>query len=170
MTKSKRQSSYDSDEYATDDEVPTLWQVVNPIPVEYETPECKPWIDMCAAVDKQGDFHPLLDFLKTLAPPEAIPFVQDLFERHNVKGFSGRSDRTPLYALSGKMKVLYLAKEEAKHLVSGGMKVDDAIKQVAQQYAKHFPRHKITEAAIKLAYKDRHRHLHEELKKVKSAR
>jgi hypothetical protein len=145
-----------------DDQGVTLFNCYNLLD-EFENSECKPWIEMCAAVDKQDNFQPFLDLLQSRGAPPAkiMPFLNDLFARHKLlKAETQRRSSIPLYRLSGKEALLLRACEEVKDLVTGGrvdddvepppyavrvalyqdvgtprMKVSDAIDLVAKQYA-----------------------------------
>jgi len=95
-----------------------------------DDPRIRPWIVACEAMDN-GNPAPLRELLWEDIPAKALPFVEDLRERLARKGKPGKP-RTPLYDRSPADKILALAREEVKHLVRRGHKVEEACEQVAK--------------------------------------
>jgi hypothetical protein len=116
----------------------------------FNNPECRPWLEMCVAVDETGDFAPLLERLPFGAPLEVMPFVRDLFERHGkIKGVRGNLNRTPLYADTPTEARLAMAIEDVRELHRDGMTIEKAIEVAAEWHATDG----VTQSALSNAYK-----------------
>jgi hypothetical protein len=97
-------------------------------------PECRPWLEMCIAIDeRRGDLSSLLNLMQSAKPPaKVMPFLQDLFDRHGLLGKRGNLNRTPLYQDTLSEVRLAMACENVEELKRDGMKVEKAIDIAAE--------------------------------------
>lgn len=142
MTESKRKSSYDADEFMSFEESLNEWlDIIFRLDADmdrnFNNLECRPWLKMCIAADwTEGSMGQLLNLLETgiAMPAQMQPFVYDVFKRHGlIKGISGDSRATPLYAMTHSEREKIWAREEVKlRIDEDGMSRADAIQQVAK--------------------------------------
>jgi len=93
-----------------------------------------PWYLALEDIDKRGDKTALLKLLRSGEMPATIGHhLADLLERYQLRRRPGRQ-RTPSYDRSDSEAVLLIAIDEVRARVKKGMKVSDAITEVAKGY------------------------------------